>query len=202
MMDVQITTTLITAATSIFTYFAGKASGTASNRKAHAASELSNLYAPLETILQKAELKGVDATFKDVSDILEKNSVLVHPVVLDEFRRISELKEVELKDLEELRIIVSSFFNWYRKALGYPYKANDISKKYTPTYTRNAKIYDGICGMVWIIWLISIPLSVSELMGSKAGDTVSVVLTLSMSTFLVGLVYIFMASADSYKKSR
>lgn len=52
---------------------------------------------------------------------------------------------------DELRLVAESYFNYYRKQIGYPYESKKILENYVPTKSRNAILWT----LLGILFLIS-----------------------------------------------
>ena len=159
-MDPSIINTIITAFVSILTCLIGlhagrKDSGSPSMKKV-SEQQLEQLFLPMERLLSLGCQQDAKGLMSNLFQIIYSNLLFVPPVLLAEFRRISAIEDPMDSDFSKLREIVSSFYNWTRKALGYPYDKAAIKRRFIPTYERNAAISQVFLLLFLLLWASSL----------------------------------------------
>ncbi len=147
-MNPTIISTIITAIASLVTCVLGIYAGKSDNRnpsiKKIREDQLFKVFSPLE---QKLSLNsGYDPSLliSDIKEAIENNFPLIPPVFLDEFVKISKIENPTEADFEKIKSIISSFYNWLRKVLGYPYDEHEISPYIIPAIERKLKVMKGL----------------------------------------------------------
>jgi hypothetical protein len=162
-MDSSVTNALIAAASSIIVCFIGIRFGgkdaLSPSAKRIKEEQLQKVFSPIQKLLFFDKNLSSPESLAVLKSIVDENFPLLPPVLLNELSAVmSGSGKVNPNKLSE---IASSFYNWTRKSLGYPYSAKDIKPKLIPTAERNATfkyvvrllvfyLYSGMClAFVW-----------------------------------------------------
>ena len=143
-VDSTIINTAITAITSLATCLiglrVGKQDAVSPSAKKIREAQLNNLYLPLERCFLCASEDGIKNALSQVQEIIYENLALVPETILNEFQKVTIIENPTVNDISALRRATSSFFNWTRKSMGYPYNHSAIKRNWVPTYERNTII--------------------------------------------------------------
>ena len=188
-MDTTEINAIITATASIITGWIGQHIGKKelSNSRVKEIRELQlkNLYVPLEKCLNYKKVENQDAILSEIETILLQSLELVPPEIMDCFQAI---KKDNRNDLSEFKNAVSSFYNWTKKYLGYPYSKDKIIPKFTPCFARNNLVSEIFSRIFVILFGGSIGVFISQITASESEQSI---LTIVISGILIvgGLIF-------------
>lgn len=141
-MDPVIMSAIITAISSAFVAIIStrpSKNNTAPTLSEIRYQQLCLLFEPIEKMMVTVNTEDSDAiktTVLDIRNLLIENHKLVPPFLYREVLELSKLPILFSNDLENLRAMNASLYNWHCKNLGYPYIAKKIVRKYAPMYNR------------------------------------------------------------------
>ena len=101
--------------------------------------QLCLLFEPIEKLLASMDERdpvAVKNTVSEIHGMLFENHKLVPPFLHREVVELSKRHNILSTDLDDLRIMSSSLYNWHCRYLGYPYNSKRILRKYAPMYNR------------------------------------------------------------------
>lgn len=135
-IDPTIISTAITAVGSIITGYiavrAGKKSSSSLSSRELREIQLIELFEPMDKYLSFRIGLTPSELLKKIVFLVEQQYRNVPPSVFNEVNDLQRNADLSDKDFNKLRRIVSSFYNWLRKNLGYPYDSQKIDSDYTP----------------------------------------------------------------------
>lgn len=147
-MNPTIISTIITAIASLVTcvlgIYAGKSDSRNPSIKKIREDQLFKVFSPLEQKLSLNSDYDPPLLISDIKEAIENNFPLIPPVFLDEFVKISKIENPTEADFEKIKLIISSFYNWLRKVLGYPYDEHEIYPYIIPAIERKLKVMKGL----------------------------------------------------------
>jgi hypothetical protein len=146
--------------------------------------QLKNLYVPLEKCLNYKKVENQDDILSEVETILLQNLELVPHEIMDCFQAVKKSKE---KDLSELKNAVSSFYNWNKKYLGYPYSKAKIIPKFTPYFARNNFANEIFSRIFVLLFGGSIGLFVSQITAPNSEQSLPIIVICGI-LIIVGLI--------------
>jgi len=187
-MDTTIINTVITAVSSIITEFLrlyiGKRDTDSVTMNKIREKQLSDLYTPLELCLNFNRSTSSTTILEDAEKILTENLELVPPELLKEFQKISR---TEYADISRFKIATSSFYNWTRKYLGYPYDRAKIVSQFTPVLIRT-QLLQKISKMLTLLACGGSVGSLISQLTLSAEEQSPVVIRVSLVILLVGII--------------
>jgi hypothetical protein len=143
-MSSDIINTFIVSITSVITCLLGLFIGRRDKDMPHIKEvrtrQLENLFTPLEKYFVFSLTTGAVPSIEFISSIIKENFELTPPAILNEFLVIKSNSNSGESDFWNMREMVSSFYNWTRKSLGYPYERSAIIKEFTQTFDPNSYI--------------------------------------------------------------
>lgn len=159
-MDAEITSALITAVSGIivgsFSLLPAKVS---SFKKKHRQEMLTRQLDYIFEPMDKLFVMNVNSTpaqlLLSAIVIIESNYKLVPQGILNKVLTIRTSKEITDSQINELAIIVSSYYNWTRKYLGYPHDPSKIVDKHTPAAHSQHKIWEAVYTIFIMLFIIS-----------------------------------------------
>lgn len=144
-MDIDLTTTLITSISSVIVGYlallAGRNDAGTISKKEIRNSQVYNVLGPMDLLLSFPDERSPEKLFKSLREIVDNHYNLVPAPILKEIKLLGQSKELTFSSFTELSVIVSSYFNWTNRAIGYPYDSSKINRKFTPNTERNTKIH-------------------------------------------------------------
>lgn len=141
-MDPVIISAIITLIGSAFVGIIGlrpSRSSTVPSLKEIRYQQLCLLFEPIEKMLARAANEDPDTlknTVLEIRNLINDNYKLVPPFLYREVMALSNRPIVFSFDLEDLRTMNASLYNWHCKHLGFPYISKKIVRKYAPMYNR------------------------------------------------------------------
>ena len=116
--------------------------------------QLEDILAPLDKILfYDSTLSNVESV-GELRSIVNENHVHIAPQLLEALEPLLTNATISDEDIFHAKTVVSSFYNWARKAQKYPFDSNKIKFEYTPIaerykYTQRAYIWLSVyvCGL-------------------------------------------------------
>ena len=124
-----------------------------------------NVYAPMYKIFCLLDIdyeKKIELTEK----IMNNHYFLVPPILLKELQALENNNNDSGEEINKIRLIVGTLYNWTRKKLGYPYDPNKIVADYLPTADKR-EIASGIAvGILICFWLCSCTISFVYMIGN------------------------------------
>lgn len=95
-------------------------------------AQLSNVWEPMEKLFNFSQTNVPLDTLKSLVDIVSANYKLVPQEIINEIYTLRKKARLDDRDFLKLKAIASSYYNWTRKTLGYPYNRQQIKMEYTP----------------------------------------------------------------------
>lgn len=112
--------------------FAGKKDAKSLSQKQILEAQLSNVWEPMEKLFNFSQAHSPLDTLKSLVDIVSANYKLVPQEIINEINALRKKERLDDRDFLKLKAIASSYYNWTRKTLGYPYDRQHIKLEYTP----------------------------------------------------------------------
>ena len=132
----QIYSALITGAFTLVVgfigLFAGRRDAKSLSVRAIREMQLTNVWEPIEVLFEMNPAFETSDVIQAISTLVAQNHKLLPREILTEINRLRFLNELTQKDFNRLRVMNSSYYNWTKKALGYPYNRDKIKTFYTP----------------------------------------------------------------------
>lgn len=101
--------------------------------------QLLELYAPLDFALQSNLPADPSCLVLLIREKISDCYPIVPITIAEECERLSSLPKLTKDDLTTTTAMISSFYNWTKKRLGYPYEKEKIKNYYTPPHEDNLK---------------------------------------------------------------
>lgn len=111
--------------------FAGRKDTKSISQKRILEAQLSNVLEPMVKLLTISRPCGPLEPLNSLMDIVSSNYKLVPKQILCEINVLREKERPCTSDFHKLSIIVSSYYNWTCRYLGYPYDRSQIKMEYT-----------------------------------------------------------------------
>lgn len=201
-MDIDLTNTIITSASSIVVGFlallAGrKDAGTISRRELRKL-QVANILGPLDRLLFFTDQKDPSTLLCAVVEIVETNYDLVPTRILEETLYLKRKKNLTLESFSTLATVNASFYNWTKRALGYPYEATKINRFYVPHGERNSRILIGSAILFAVIYIISILLVILIVFSETLNRDVSIPNWLAQIAFYIFIFGLFFTNISNF----
>lgn len=146
---------LITAGASVITtllgVWLGKMISNSSSSRSIRERQLLKLYTPLEICLNYSPEIGKSTIIDEAYKIVISNLELVHTQVLDELKSA----QADISRIYHFKIVVSSYYNWTKRSLGYPFDKGAILSEFTPISKKLEKAYSIVSITALILWAFS-----------------------------------------------
>lgn len=98
--------------------------------------QLDNVWEPIEVLLSLNLFFDPEKAMQTIVQIVSENHKLIPREELLEIDHLRLQNHLKRESFDRLKIINSSYYNWAKKALGYPYAKNTIQIAYTPNSKR------------------------------------------------------------------
>lgn len=122
------------------------------SKKSISKSIVTEVLAPLLDVLYPYNRYSSDEQNKKLLDLIHTKRELIPPAVLRQMEEVLENDDEECKN--KLRVMSESFFNCYKKQIGYPYDSKKINQDFRPEEElKNGVIMVAtfILGSLWIL---------------------------------------------------
>lgn len=123
------------------------------SKKSISKSIVTEVLAPLLDALYPYNRYSPDEQSKKLLDLIHAKRELIPPVVLQQMEAVLENNDEEYKN--KLRIMSESFFNCYKKQIGYPYDSKKINQDFKPEGKWRDKIIVGVTFVLGLLWILS-----------------------------------------------
>lgn len=159
--------------------------------------QLHNFYEPMDYPLNFKPVDSPVQTLSDAACLVAEQYRYTTPDIQLELRRLLKADNLTDNDLEELRSMVSSVYNWLRRSLGYPYDKKLINYDYLPKSI--GTFYSLLDYIAWIAYVISLVLGlaaigfVCALVPIRIYKTIAIVLGICVLSYILYLfVWMFL----------
>lgn len=158
-MDLDLTNTLITAASTIIVAFlsflTGRKDVASISRREVREYQISNVLGPMDLLLTFTEEKTPEEFLSALLKIVEQSYKYIPVIIQNEIIKLKRSEKLDNLSFSHLRTVVASYYNWNKRAMGYPYDRKMIHSKFTPNTDRNNLIVGTIQAIVWLVSFIS-----------------------------------------------
>lgn len=116
------------------------------SQKAVSQKIITEVLTPLLDALYSHNQYSLDRQIELILEIVHCRRELIPPDVLECINSFLK-KPDDLNQKEQLLVVSESYYNYYRRQIGYPYDSKKIRSNYIPTKTRNAILMTlwGLC---------------------------------------------------------
>ena len=198
-MDSIVKSALITAIASALVGFLGLRSSKSNSvptLREIRYQQLCNLFEPIEKVLNridKSDLNDCKVEVEEIHQLLIANLKLVPSFLYREVSNLASRSHVYVYEIDKLREMNASLYNWHCKHLGYPYDSDKIVRKYAPMYHRYLVLsYLGNRLLILIIlFLILSSISILDYPGTgvESFDNISIYsMVMPFTICVIGLV--------------
>lgn len=153
--NASIISAIITAGASVITTLLGvwlrKIISNSSLPRSIRERQLIKLYMPLEICLHHSQELGQSTILDEAYKIMVDNIVLVPTQILNEL----ESAQKDISRIYHFKLVVSSYYNWTKKSLGYPFDGDAILPDYTPVSQKREKACTIAVIVALSFWVIS-----------------------------------------------
>lgn len=116
--------------------------------------QLEHIYTPMDKLLSFWHGVQPQELLNLLCQIVEKHYSLVPPEILKEIESLSSRTAVDVASFDRLRLMVSSFYNWTRKKLEYPYDPEKLNRRYEPSSGKKAEQNIHLAKTILIVMLL------------------------------------------------
>ena len=198
--DPQVISSIIAAIPGViigfFGLFAGKSNRTV--KKALWGEQLKNLYEPLDYLLSFSNYESAYELLHEIKSIISKNYRYLTPDIQNVINELCKKEDLSMSDFQELKILVSSTYNWLRKKLSYPYNKASIQHSTRVIHAKTIFTSTAITSSLLsafsalLVFISSMYLSNSEIVPPPADDVwTSTISILYIIVLLVVTVFMF-----------
>ena len=197
-MEPSIINTAITACAGIITcligIYAGKQQSNHPTEKKIREQQLFQVFTPISRIFIFHENKDTLSIIEEISPIINRELHLIPPPMLSEFLRVKSLESPKPADLSELQFINTSFFNWSKKTLGYPYNEDEILYTLLPSHWKKRAFFSVL---PLLLCSISLVLITASWVFSGYGDVVALIsVAMVITTAIISVVLFILRRFD------
>lgn len=118
-----------------FGWLAGKSNRTV--KKTLWDEQLKNLYEPLDYLLSFSNKKSAYELLHEINSIISEHYRYLTPDVQNELNILCKKEDLSMSDFQNLKMLVSSTYNWLRKKLSYPYNKTSIRRSTVVMHTKD-----------------------------------------------------------------
>lgn len=158
-MDSSVLSAIITGAFTAFCTFVGHVVGQRNaatlSKKQIRERQLTNVLAPMDKLLSFSPCDDASDVLIRFGCIIEENYRDTPSAIIEEYKRLRRIRNVTFGQLQTLIVMVSSFYNWTKKALGYSFDSRKIRQEYTPISRRTFLFSVIVNGLAFFIYLIA-----------------------------------------------
>lgn len=98
---------------------------------------LNTVWEPLDKIFTLHPTSDPQAKLQQIDIIVSDNYKLIPPEFIKEYRVLKQTDKLKESDFLRIKMISTSYFNWIRKNLGYPFDRTKIKTAFTPKSGRD-----------------------------------------------------------------
>ena len=124
------------------------------SKKSISKSIVTDVFVPLLDALYPYNRYSPDEQDKKLLDLVHTKRELIPPVVLKKIEAVLDNSDEERKN--NLLVVSESFYNCYKKTIGYPYDAKKINKEFTPRKELREKIVMVLTIVFGALWFLSV----------------------------------------------
>ena len=151
-------------------------------------SALNTVWEPLDKLFTLHSATSPQDKLHQIDTIISDNYKLVPTEFMKEYASLKQLHKINESDFTRIQMISSSYFNWMRKYLGYPYNEKKIKVEFTPKTRRDILLSSlGYIALLLITIIVGLMVLFSIMM-LYANDRLSVVDYLALAAALLGIV--------------
>ena len=150
--------------------------------------ELNAVWEPLDQLLSYQPISDSASILTKIELIVSENYKLIPPEFIREFTRLKQVRKLKPTDFSKAQEITSSYFNWIRKNLGYPFDKEKILIEYSPTSGRDIFITIVGYGLFILTAVIISLISLFSLIMLYTNDRMSGYDALALSITMLGVV--------------
>lgn len=111
---------------------AGRKDARSLSQKQILETQLSCVLEPIEKLFNFSQPRGPLEPLNSLVNIVSANYKLVPQEIVREMNALRKKQQLSEADFLKLKTVVSSYYNWTCKTLGYPYDRHQIRLEYTP----------------------------------------------------------------------
>lgn len=123
------------------------------SKKSISKSIVTEVFVPLLDALYPYNRYSRDEQNKKLLNLIQAKRELIPPVVLKQMEAVLENDDEKYKN--KLLVASESFYNCYKKTIGYPYDSKMINKEFTPKKELRDKVMMAISFILGLLWILS-----------------------------------------------